>query len=101
MIRNLATVLSAFVLLGTVGCGEDDEGGVVVITASSYAGRDICDWHADWWQWALAAPSDTNPQTDATGAHCSAGQTDDDVYFLAGNASGSPVRWSAIQPFFS
>jgi hypothetical protein len=42
------------------------------------------EWSAKWWQWLLKIPTATNPNLDATGAHCAVGQSDH-VWFLAGS----------------
>jgi hypothetical protein len=58
-------------------------------TAHPY-GQSYSQWAADWWQWALSQPTDTNPLIDETGAQCASGQTGK-VWFLAGSISGEPV----------
>jgi hypothetical protein len=53
-------------------------------------------WAAEWWQWALGVPADTNPVIDDTGEHCDQRQVDD-TWFLAGSFEpGSVVRECTI-----
>jgi hypothetical protein len=51
----------------------------------------------DWWQWALAAPTNHNPLLDTTGADCAVGQTGK-VWFLAGTFGGGMVTRSCTIP---
>jgi hypothetical protein len=51
---------------------------------------------AQWQQWVLSIPRDTNPQRDTTGAHCVVGQRGS-VWFLAGTfGGGSATRTCAV-----
>jgi hypothetical protein len=52
---------------------------------------------ADWWQWALSAPTPHNPLLDTTGADCAVGQNGG-VWFLAGlfGGGGTVTRSCAI-----
>ena len=45
------------------------------------------EWSARWWQWLMSIPKATNPNLDATGAHCAEAQTGQ-VWFLAGLFGG-------------
>jgi len=47
------------------------------------------EWSARWWQWLLQIPAATNPNLDATGAHCTEGQSGQ-VWFLAGSFGTLP-----------
>jgi hypothetical protein len=47
-------------------------------------------WAAEWWQWALGVPLDTNPLVDETGEQCTQRQVDN-VWFLAGTVVPGPV----------
>jgi len=58
-------------------------------TAHPY-GQSYSEWAADWWQWALSQPADTNPLTDPTGARC-ANEQSGRVWFLAGTSTGETV----------
>jgi hypothetical protein len=52
-----------------------------------------------WWKYALGQPATTNPLTDPTGAHCTAGQSGP-VFFLSGtmfDASGVATRECTIR----
>ncbi len=50
-----------------------------------------------WWQWAMATPSESNPVRDLTGIHCGVGQSGD-VWFLAGGFGPSKIRRSCEVP---
>ena len=52
---------------------------------------------SDWWQWALATPTNHNPLVDTTGADCAVGQKGE-VWFLAGTFGGGPVTRSCTIP---
>jgi hypothetical protein len=62
-------------------------------------GKAYGDWAADWWQWALSQPIDTNPLNDTTGARCTQGQFGK-VWFLAGVLPGTtpPVHRTCAVP---
>jgi hypothetical protein len=51
----------------------------------------------DWWQWALATPTNHNPLLDTTGADCAVGQTGK-VWFLAGTFGGGSVQRACTIP---
>lgn len=56
---------------------------------------------AQWWQWALSAPTPVNPILDPTGANCAQGQGEfahNNVWFLAGTFGGSVTRSCTIPP---
>src|SRR5262245_53482229 len=56
---------------------------------------------AEWWQWAISAPTPVNPLVDPTGANCGQGQGEfsaDNVWFLAGTSGGSVTRTCLIPP---
>jgi hypothetical protein len=52
---------------------------------------------ADWWQWALSAPTAHNPLLDTTGADCAVGQHGN-LWFLAGVFGGGTVTRSCTIP---
>jgi hypothetical protein len=56
---------------------------------------------AQWWQWAVSAPTPVNPVLDPTGANCAQGQgvfSKNNVWFLAGTFGGSATRTCKIPP---
>lgn len=61
------------------------------------AGRSAGDLSAAWWQWAMAAPPETNPVEDATGEHCAVGQQGN-VWFLAGGFGSSRISRRCVVP---
>jgi hypothetical protein len=65
-------------------------------TAHPY-GQSYSEWAADWWQWALEQPADTNPLLDETGAQC-ANEQQGKVWFLAGTLASDPVTRSCTVP---
>jgi len=60
-------------------------------------GASMADLSAQWWQWALSSPDETNPVVDATGEHCAVNQ-DGPVWFLAGAFGGAKVRRTCVVP---
>ncbi len=62
------------------------------------AGQTYSSLAARWWQWALSAPTATNPLVDTTGADCAVGQSGL-VWYLAGTANGGSVTRSCTVPF--
>jgi hypothetical protein len=54
------------------------------------------EWTAKWWQWAYSMPTIDNPTVDETGAKCSLGQNDTNVWFLAGTGGGKVSRSCTI-----
>lgn len=69
--------------------------GVYPIDSKPY-GSTYADWTVKWWQWALGIPKDSNPTADATGNNCAQGQSDPNVWFLAGTGGGSVERTCVI-----
>lgn len=54
---------------------------------------------ADWWTWALTAPTSTNTATDITGANCAVGQRQTGPWYLAGAIfPQSPITRSCTVP---
>jgi hypothetical protein len=51
--------------------------------------QNYSEWGAQWWQYVIGIPADTNPFNDTTGAQCQLGQWGA-VFFLVG--SGPPVK---------
>lgn len=50
------------------------------------------EWTEKWWQWVLSIPQDRNPLLDPTGKFCGDGQSDQNVFFLAGTLGGKAER---------
>ena len=53
-------------------------------------GKTLGEWSAEWWKWALSAPTSTNPILDTTGASAGLGDVGP-VFFLAGTFETTPV----------
>lgn len=49
-------------------------------------------WIERWWRWCYYDPLGTSPVADTTGELCSKGQTDENVWFLAGTFGGTAIR---------
>jgi hypothetical protein len=50
------------------------------------------EWTTKWWRWFLSIPDRNNPVHDKSGEKSTIGQTDDDVWFLAGTIGGTAER---------
>lgn len=50
---------------------------------------------ANWWQWALSAPTPTNPLIDPDGRNCATGQSGS-TWFLAGTTGGTAERTCTV-----
>lgn len=59
-------------------------------------GHDYAEWVDKWWQWISAVPHDRNPLMDPTGKFCGEGQSDPNVFFLAGTLGGKAERICTI-----
>jgi len=55
----------------------------------------IANLSADWWQWVLEAPVETNPNLDPDGRFSHIGQTGQ-VWHLAGAFGGKVERWCVV-----
>jgi hypothetical protein len=66
-------------------------------SAESRVGPGTPELTTQWWQWAMAAPPESNPVRDQTGTHCAVGQ-EGNVWFLAGGFGPSKVRRSCEIP---
>jgi hypothetical protein len=91
--RVMLFALSASLVLLTTGPVAASEARVIPADGRPY-GQTYADWAADWWQWALAQPTSTNPILDATGEQCANDQSGQ-VWFLAG-AVGEAERACAV-----
>lgn len=80
----LTALLSAAMLLPIHAAADGGSSPVI--------GRNLGEWSARWWQWALAIPKAANPMLDTTGAACGTNQRAP-VWFLAGyfNGSSTPI----------
>lgn len=54
------------------------------------------DWGYRWWQWFVSFPSDKSPLNDESGAKCTNGQNNTDVWYLTGTGSGTVKRSCSI-----
>lgn len=61
-------------------------------------GRSASRLSASWWQWAYAAPEQTNPVRDRTGVQCATGQQGN-IWFLAGGFGSSKIQRRCEIPF--
>jgi hypothetical protein len=89
-------VLVAAFSLATGAVAQARPSPVLPPTAHPY-GQSYSEWAADWWQWALTQPADTNPLTDPTGAQCANEQTGK-VWFLAGTITDGSVTRDCTVP---
>lgn len=64
---------------------------------ASIAGHPVTQLSTEWWQWAMAAPSETNPLRDSTGANCGTAQRGP-VWFLAGGFGSTAIRRKCVVP---
>lgn len=62
----------------------------VLPPGSIVAGKSIADWTADWWTWALQAPSNQSPLADTTGAFAGV-NNGGPVFFIAGSFGSAPM----------
>jgi hypothetical protein len=62
-----------------------------VAPGSTVAGKTLGEWTADWWNWALSFPADTNPLLDPDGSSAALGDVGGPVFFLGGSFSTDPV----------
>ena len=82
--------LAVFASVGEV-LAEEGNPGIVPIGSHFAIGQSYAALGAQWWQWALQAPTADNPLLDAMGEKCRVGQSGP-VWFLAGTlGSGTPT----------
>ncbi|MGC1131831.1 MAG: hypothetical protein WA941_03325 [Nitrososphaeraceae archaeon] len=63
---------------------------------SSPYGLGYDEWVEKWLQWILSIPQERNPLLDPNGKFCGEGQTDPNVFFLAGTLGGKADRTCII-----
>jgi hypothetical protein len=85
-------------LLG-FGAGVSRGGPTVLDAGGSVAGKTVSQWTADWWNWAVAEPTGSDPFTDTTGASATLNQSGP-VFFVGGQGNGAngPVSRSFTVP---
>jgi len=71
--------------------GDTDDTFTILDPGSTVEGKTIAEWTAEWWTWAVGAPSKHNPFFDETGALAHQ-RNDGDVFFLVGTFGGSAER---------
>jgi hypothetical protein len=54
------------------------------------------EWTTIWWRWFLSIPNGNNPVHDKSGEKSTVGQTDPNVWFLAGTIGGTAERTVAL-----
>lgn len=93
--RIAALLVSALLV---AACSGDDDGDPPAATSSggdTSAAVEATDADRQlvtrWWEWAAAAPEETNPISDPDGRHCAANQPGD-VWFLAATFGGEATR---------
>src|SRR5947209_12587667 len=89
-----AAVLVVFTLASCKSSTDSTAGNSDIVNGvykpgSSPFGSTYAEWSAKWWQWAFGQSvhtggAVTHPLLDKTGANADKGQTDANVYFLAG-----------------
>jgi hypothetical protein len=60
-------------------------------------GLNSADLSAEWWKWAMASPTESNPVRDISGKHCAVGQRGE-VWFLAGGFGSAKIRRECAIP---
>jgi hypothetical protein len=63
----------------------------VLAPGSTYAGKTVGEWSAQWWKYLLSVPADQNPALDPTGVNGNVGQQGP-VFFLVGTFDGASVN---------
>src|SRR5262245_59832273 len=95
-VLSLGSAVGLTLLIGALAAPSADAGGNVIPPQANPHGQSYSEWAADWWQWALEAPTPTNPLIYQTGAQCASGQVGH-VWFLAGElGSGTTTRTCTI-----
>jgi hypothetical protein len=106
MVRVHLAAFLALMAIGTARSASSNHDGSCHPTAADPCvfspdanpyGKSYGDWAADWWQWALAQPGESNPLNDATGEFCKEGQFGK-VFFLAGSLNGTAVNRTCEVP---
>ena len=64
---------------------------------SKALGKTYGEWGDIWWNWAVQAPSATNPLLDETGSNCDVGQSGH-IWFLAGVWNGGSAERTCTIP---
>jgi hypothetical protein len=91
----LAVALSLHEILPKVAAQKQDASGSIFPPGSKPYGKSFGEWSANWWQWAVASPSDKNPMTDTSGKICQEGQGGP-AWFLAGTMGGAANRVCSV-----
>jgi hypothetical protein len=83
-----ATALTVSVAVAPVAADGSDHGGPFPYSLLA----------AEWWQWALEAPTPDNPLLDTTGADCAVDQPSALLWYLAGTVGSEPVSRTCVVP---
>lgn len=83
--KVLATLPVLAVTFGTLSAQA-----AVLAPGSTYAGKTVGEWSAEWWKYLLSVPADQNPALDPTGVNANVGQNEP-VFFLVGTFDGTSV----------
>ena len=86
-----ATIMAVALLAGCSGGATHSSSG------GSGAENPSATLPARWWQWAVAAPTASNPVSDTSGQSCGEHQPTD-VWFLAGSFGKGPVTRTCVIP---
>jgi hypothetical protein len=73
-----------FTLMAMYALSRPDPNGFLYRTDEMPLGKSYEDWTKKWWQWILDTPLEQNPANDLDGAFAHVGNTNKDVFFLAG-----------------
>lgn len=89
----ISVVVVGLIVSVTLLCAQASSNpnpGVFPIHSTPF-GQTYGEWSAQWWQWVLSIPEETNPLFDTTGEHCAEAQAGH-VWFLARTFGGTVTR---------
>jgi hypothetical protein len=93
--RFMLTAIAVLIALAMLApspatAGTNEELGILPVDEKVF-GKSYGEWGAEWWQWAIGIPAETNPILDATGEFGDIDQRGP-VWFLAGTFGGTAER---------
>jgi PEP-CTERM motif len=83
------SVLAALPIVA-VALSSSSASAAILAPGSTYAGKTVGEWSAEWWKYILSVPADQNPALDPTGVNANINQQGP-VFFLAGTFDGTSV----------
>ena len=99
-VRGLLGTAAVVTLCLVGGCSSSStaaDAPACVQPVSSYAGKSIDEWTAEWWRWFYRAPGTTHPEFDPDGRYCAVAQDPaSPVFFLTGGNDGTSTRTCPI-----